>query len=184
MECDNKVQPESEQKKEYVPPWEQSWWQEADEVLMKRIDDYYSKFRIGKDFKFGRLPKPSMDTILKIDEDPIVKLLLASTTLSSSASDIIEKIEDTTGVDVRGPTPGLLIPLEWLGFSEEDHKDKMVLMFMRRLDLEYGVYPPICISRETITECKNRLKLFSPIRDYVDKLEVEELNDDNIQIIE
>ncbi len=182
MGFDHKVQLESEHKK-YVPPWEQSWWQEADKDLHKRMEDNI-KSKIGKPINFKRFPKPSMDTILKIDEDPIVQLLFASTTLSSSVSDIIEKIEETTGVDVRGVSPGPIIPLEWLGLCNKDHKDKEVMMFMRGIDLIYDVYPPICISRKKIAECKDRLRQFSPIRDYVDELEVNESNGDNVQIIE
>jgi hypothetical protein len=181
MECEHMVKLESEQKK--VMPWEHLWWQEADEDLYKKMKANVES-KCGEPINLTISRKPSMDTILKIDEDPIVQLLYASCLLSPSAGKVIDKIEETTGVDVRGVSPGPIIPLKWLGLFDKDHKDKEIMMLMRGTDLIYGVYPPIRVSRKKIAECKDRLRQFSPIRDYVDELEADESNGDNIQIIE
>jgi hypothetical protein len=181
MEREHVVKPESEQEK--VMPWEHPWWQEADEDLYKKMKANIET-KCGEPINIKLSHKPSIDTILKIDEDPIVQLLYARSLLSPSADKVLDKIEETTGVDVRGVAPGPIIPLEWLGLFDKDHKDKEIMMLIRCADLIYGVYPPIRVSRKTIAECKDRLRQFSPIRDYVDELEADESNGDEVQIIE
>lgn len=160
-----------------IMPW---WWQAADDVLYRQITAYL-KARDGENTPLvGReLSLPSLEAIQKIDDDPIVQLLSARTILNSSIRKVVDQLEN--GI-IKGDVgafkriPGRpTVPLEWLGLCERDHGDQENMWITRLTCIYYGVYPSYFILRQKITEFKDRLRRFSPIRDYVDLLQEENL---------
>lgn len=142
------------------------WWQEASPDFRKRFE---------AETGWRRRPIPSPELILQIDNDPIVQLLNATLVLSSSVSEVIDRIRATTGVDVKTSIPGMpIIPFEWYGLCVNENDDQITMWQLRLTYAEYDVYPPLYVLRHKITELKDRLRQFSPIKDYVDQLQEDE----------